>query len=399
MKYPRNIYARLEKHLERPQATVITGMRRVGKTTALKHLYSLVKSPNKAFFDFENPLHRELFDMQDYDSILNNLQRDHGIDPKTRAYLFFDEIQNYPPITSIMKYLHDHYQTKFFVTGSSSYYLKNLFPQSLAGRKLVFEMFPLTFREFLNFRPDQLKIKLSPPSLEFQQKLRNKSYFVNSPLSVLYQEYLQYGGFPEVVMATDLQEKIDLQKDIFKSYFEIDVKSLSDFRDLESLRSLIPLLIPRIGSKLDISKLASELGISRITVGNYLTFLESTYLITRITRYSKSVDRMISGSKKLYFCDTGIASALGNLSAGQKLEQSVFQNLRTTHELHYYATSKGGEIDFVVDRKIALEVKKHASRRDLANLRKRMASAKLDEGYLITQDFQELEDTIPVTDL
>lgn len=399
MFYTRDLYTRLEKELETSQATVITGMRRVGKTTALKYLYDLVKSQNKAFFDFENPLHRQLFELQDYDSVLNNLQRDYGINPHERAYLFLDEIQNYPPITSVMKYLHDHYETKFFVTGSSSYYLKNLFPESMAGRKLVFEMFPLTFREFLRFRLDQIKIKIKPSSSIFQQKIHDKSYFVHSSLSVFYKEYLQYGGFPEVILASDPSQKLDIQKDIFKSYFEIDVKSLADFRNLELLRNLILLLVPRIGSKLDISKLSSELGISRETVGNYLTFLESTYLIMRLSRYSKSIDQMISGPKKFYFCDVGIASALGDLSAGQALEQSVFQNLRTTHELHYYATPKGGEIDFVVDKHVALEVKKHAIPRDLANLHKRMTSAKLKEGYLITQDFQESQETIPATDL
>lgn len=399
MFYTRDLYTRLEKELETSQATVITGMRRVGKTTALRYLYDLVKSQNKAFFDFENPLHRQLFELQDYDSVLNNLQRDYGINPHERAYLFLDEIQNYPPITSVMKYLHDHYETKFFVTGSSSYYLKNLFPESMAGRKLVFEMFPLTFREFLRFRLDQIKIKIKPSSSIFQQKIHDKSYFVHSSLSVFYKEYLQYGGFPEVILASDPSQKLDIQKDIFKSYFEIDVKSLADFRNLELLRNLILLLVPRIGSKLDISKLSSELGISRETVGNYLTFLESTYLIMRLSRYSKSIDQMISGPKKFYFCDVGIASALGDLSAGQALEQSVFQNLRTTHELHYYATPKGGEIDFVVDKHVALEVKKHAIPRDLANLHKRMTSAKLKEGYLITQDFQESQETIPATDL
>lgn len=399
MFYPRNIYSRLEKELETPQATVITGMRRTGKTTTLKYLYKLVSSQNKAYFDFENPLHRQLFQLQDYDSILNNLQRNHGINPHERVYLFLDEIQNYPPITNIMKYLHDHYNTKFFVTGSSSYYLKNLFPESMAGRKLVFEMFPLTFREFLRFRSDQIKIKITPPSPNFKQKVHNKSYYMHSPLSVFYEEYLEFGGFPEVIIESDPVRKKELQKDIFKSYFEIDVKSLADFRDLEMLRNFILLLVPRIGSKIDISKLSSELGISRATISNYFTFLESTYLITRLSRYSSSIDKMLSGPQKLYFCDVGIASALGSLSSGQSLEQSIFQNLRTSHELNYYATSKGGEIDFVADKHIALEVKKHAVPRDLANLHKRMTSAKIKEGYIITLDFQELLETIPAADL
>ena len=159
MLYPRQIYQQLEQQLETPQATVITGMRRVGKSTALSHLFGLIKSKNKAIFDFEDPSVRRIFDIKDYDSIWN-LLAPYGITKDLRAYLFLDEIQNLPMISSLAKYLHDHYQTKFFMTGSSSYYLKNLFPQSMAGRKLVFEMFPLTFSEFIVFNAHRLDIHL-----------------------------------------------------------------------------------------------------------------------------------------------------------------------------------------------------------------------------------------------
>lgn len=398
MLYPRQIYHKLEQQLETPQATVITGMRRVGKSTTLKHLFDLVPSNNKAIFDFEDPSVRRIFDIQDYDSIWN-LLAPYGITKNSRAYLFLDEIQNLPMISSLAKYLHDHYQTKFFMTGSSSYYLKNLFPQSMAGRKLVFEMFPLTFSEFIVFNKHRLDIHLPERHHDFAQLIKNKSFVSHTKLSPLYLEYLRFGGFPRVVLEPSYDQKDQILQEIFKSYFEVDVKTLADFKDLSLLNQLIRLLVPRIGSKLDISKLASEVGTSRETIGNYLTFLESTYLISRISRYSNSIDVEIKGVKKLYFGDVGLARSLGNISDGQALEQSVFQGLQADHNLRYYNTKSSDEIDFVVDRKIALEVKKHAIQRDLGNLHKRMDSAGLEKGYLITQDFQELDSTIPVTDL
>jgi hypothetical protein len=398
MLYPRNIYAQLEKEIETSQAIIITGMRRVGKSTALKHLFDHTSSSNKAIFDFENPAVRHIFDIKDYDSIWN-LLAPYGIDKKSRAYIFIDEIQNLPMISSLAKYLHDHYQTKFFMTGSSSYYLKNLFPESMAGRKLIFEMFPLTFSEFLIFKADQIDIQIPPQHSQFKKISQLKNFVVYSKLISFYAEFMQFGGFPKVVLEPNHLKKTQILYETFKSYFEIDVKSLSDFKNLSLLYQLILLLIPRIGSKLDISKLSSELKISRETVGNYLTFLESTYLISRIPRFSQSIDREISGARKLYFCDVGLARSIGNISDGQAFEQSIFQNLRIDHDLKYYNTKSGDEIDFVVDKKIAFEVKKHAIQRDLANLHKRMKSANIKEGYLITQDFQELQGTIPVIDL
>lgn len=397
MEYPRAIYSSLEKQLDTSQAIVITGMRRVGKSTALKHLYSLISSPNKAYFDFEDPSIRRIFDTDDYNSIWNRLIP-YGITKDSRAYLFLDEIQNLPMISSLAKYLHDHYQTKFIMTGSSSYYLKNLFPESMAGRKLVYEMFPLTFREYLIFNAHRLDIKPPTEELDFFNLDQNKSFYPYPKLAPLFDEYLHFGGFPKVALTSDYKQKSQILREIFKSYFEVDVKTLADFRDLSLLNELIHLLIPRIGSKLDITKLSSELGTSRETVGNYLTFLESTYLITRLPRYSQSIDIEIKGSKKLFFGDVGLARTLGNLSDGQALEQAIFQSLRN-HELRYYNTQSGDEIDFIVDHKIALEVKKHATNRDLANLKKRMASAKILEGYLVTQDVQELLNTIPASSL
>src|SRR3989338_11350344 len=150
MLYRRQLFPQLESELNTKEITVITGMRRVGKTTALRHLYDLVKSENKAILDLENPLHRKVFEEENYDAVWNNLNQ-FGITNTAKAYIFIDEVQNLPDLSRVVKYLYDHWDVKFFLTGSSSYYLRNLFPESLAGRKMIFELFPLTFEEFLQF--------------------------------------------------------------------------------------------------------------------------------------------------------------------------------------------------------------------------------------------------------
>ena len=126
--FPRKIEKEVYDHLRRPPASVITGMRRTGKTTLMRRIFDKIETKNKRWFDFENPLDIKNFEEVDYNHIVDNLR----LDKDERMYIFIDEIQNFPEVSKIMKYLIDHYQIKFVVTGSASYYLRNLFPESLA---------------------------------------------------------------------------------------------------------------------------------------------------------------------------------------------------------------------------------------------------------------------------
>ena len=393
MLYPRQIFQKLESELITKEITVITGMRRVGKTTALTHLYDLTKSKNKAILDLENPLHRKVFEEENYDNVWTNLKQ-FGLTSKAKAYLFLDEVQNLPELSHVVKYLYDHFDVKFFLTGSSSYYLRNLFPESLAGRKIIFEMFPLSFAEFLIFK----QIKREEID-SFALKAKNKNKVAYGRLVSYYNEFLEYGGFPSIVLENDPGRKKALLSEIFTSYFEKDAKNLADFRDMSKLRDLILLLIPRVASRIEIGKLASDLSISRETVYNYLSFLEQTYFISLLSKHSASIDRQAAGSKKLFLCDCGMANVLGRISQGQLFEQSVFQNLRYDHKLSFY--SKGGisEIDFIIDDKIALEVKVTMSQQDLANLKKRSAGLNIDENYILSLQYNENKKGILATDL
>jgi len=393
MPYPRQIFPKLEAELNTKEATVITGMRRVGKTTALMHLYDLVSSKNKAIFDFENPLHRKVFEQENYDAVWNNLKQ-FGVTNKAKAYLFLDEIQNLPEVSKVVKYLYDHFDIKFFLTGSSSFYLRNLFPESLAGRKIIFEIFPLNFAEFLVFR--QVKREVGEG---FLQKAQDKNKIAYAKLIPYYNEFLEFGGFPSVVLEADSKRKKTILSEIFTSYFEKDAKNLADFRDMSKLRDLILLLVPRIGGRIEIGKLANDLSVSRETIYNYLSFLEQTYFISLLSRYSLSIDRQAAGSKKLFLCDLGIANVLGRISEGQSFEQSIFQNLRSNHKLNFYNKEGASEIDFIVDGKVALEVKTSMSRQDISNLKRRSKGLGIKENYIIALQYNEDKETIAAVDI
>lgn len=393
MPYPRQIFPKLEAELNTKEATVITGMRRVGKTTALIHLYDLISSKNKAIFDFENPLHRKVFELDNYDAVWNNLKQ-FGVTNKAKAYLFLDEVQNLPEVSKVVKYLYDHFDIKFFLTGSSSFYLRNLFPESLAGRKIIFEIFPLNFAEFLVFRQVKREVGES-----FMQKVQEKNKIAYEKLIPYYNEFIEFGGFPSVVLEEDPGRKKTILSEIFTSYFEKDAKNLADFRDMSKLRDLILLLIPRIGSRIEIGKLANDLSVSRETIYNYLAFLEQTYFISLLPRYSLSIDRQAAGSKKLFLCDLGIANVLGRISEGQSFEQSIFQNLRSNHKLNFYSKEGASEIDFIVDEKVALEVKTSMSRQDISNLERRSKGLGIKENYIITLQYNENSQAILATEI
>jgi hypothetical protein len=388
----RKITKKLETLLKEKQSLVITGMRRVGKTTLLKHLYSKINSENKLFLNLEDALTRKIFSEENYENIKLSLEKQ-GIDFEKKVFIFIDEIQFIPEISSIIKYFYDEYDIKFVVSGSSSYYIKNHFTESLSGRKFVVELYPLTFTEFLRFKGIEKDIIEG-----FDQKIEQKSEILTEKYSDLYTEYMRYGGFPDVVLNKKDNIKKEILKDILNSYFQIDVTTLADFQDIARLRDLLILLTQRIGQKINISNISNAMRLNREKIYEYLELLKSTYVINTISQKS-SIDNKISSGDKLYFNDIGLANILADISEGAKLENSVYMNLVYDHELTYYQTSSGGEIDFILDEKVGIEVKETPTKHDSANLLKRIKSAKVDKGFLIARNFVDTPKTIMAWDL
>lgn len=360
MFFNRTIYPDLLSHAQSPLVTVLTGMRRTGKTTLVKQLLLDLENKNSLFLDLQRPDNRELFDQKNYEAIRESFIA-RGLSPKKTMIVALDEIQLSPQIPSVLKYLSDHHHIKFIVTGSSSYYLKNLFSESLSGRKKILELFPLDFGEFLTFKNIQFSI------LDWKKGLVNTAEY--NRLSSYYEEFIRFGGFPQVVLAQSENEKRDLLSDIMSSYVNIDIRALADFSDERNLYSLAKLLAGRVGSRLDYSKLASLTGLSRPTVTNYVSFFEKTYLITTVPVYTRNIDREIVKARKIYFCDTGLANSLADLSGGAQFENTLFNQLARKDTIQYYALKTGHEIDFVIDSKLAVEAKQIPTLEDLVKLK------------------------------
>ena len=370
----RDLYQQIKPFLNDKEAIVITGIRRAGKTFFLKHLFDEINSNNKVFLDLENPADQLKLEKDDYNIIPYNL----GIDTSKQAFVFIDEIQAMKNSPSIVKYLSDHYNIKFFLTGSASFYIRNMFTESLAGRKYIFELFPFNFNEFLRAKNEQSR------AFDKNKKL-SKYQFLH--YSDLFNEYLQFGGFPKVVLSeTKLKKQAEL-KDVFSAYWSLEVEKLSDFRKKDKIRDFIFLLMERVGSKIDINKLSKELKITRNTVMDYLMFLQDTYLISTIPPYSSNRDVEIRGAKKMYFIDTGMLNQFAQLDRGAIFENAIFNLLRHYGEIRYWQQKDGQEIDFIVNKKIAYEVKLSATNQDIKTLTRRANKIGIKKQFIISQKY------------
>jgi uncharacterized protein len=386
---PRRIFPGLIQTLGDQRAVVITGMRRVGKTTTLHWLLEQIPSSNKIYIDLERLDQRAVFQESNYDLVLSFL-RNRGLNTEQPLTVAIDEIQYVPNLPSVVKYLVDTYAIKFLLSGSSSFYLKNYFSESLAGRKIVYELYPLTFGEFLDFRGVQYRCRLRMEDMRFDP-------FEFERLKGFYDDFILFGGLPDVVLEERPSVKREILNDIFSSYINLDVRSMTDFQKMGELQQLLRVLALRVGNKLDLSKLAVIVGISRPTVSAYLEFLEKTYIIHRLPAWA-GADKAGALGKKLYFSDNGLASVWAQIGEGPLFENAVYNQLKHCGELAYLSVGNEYEVDFIMkstsgESPAALEVKHHPVQGDLQKLQRVANRHGLSYQWLIgrypTASFQE----------
>lgn len=391
----RALFNELNGYLDKKEALIITGMRQVGKTTLMRQIYDYINVREKLWFDFENPLDVKVFEDIDYNNIFKRLDNLMGGVKGKIIFVFIDEIQIFPEITKIIKYLIDHYKVKFIVTGSSSYYLRNLFPESLSGRKFIFQLDPLSFREYLYFND-----RISSNEIESRElflAVGGSSIFVHKKFEIDYEDFLQYGGFPAVTLEKDKNIKKQILKNIFASFFEKDLKILSDYKDIQELRDLLLLLVPRVGSLLDVTRLASELGVNRQKVYNYLEFLQGTFIIKLLPRYAKGIDRSVAGGKKVYFNDTGLLKVIGNVNDSQLFENGLINQVSRYGKVSFYHKRNTEEIDLIWENKVAFEIKLKGIEHDYVRLKKITSRLGVANAYVISKEFIDKDGFISPT--
>jgi predicted AAA+ superfamily ATPase len=387
----RSLYFQLLNQINHKNALIICGMRQVGKTTLMQLVYHGIDQP-KLWFDFDNPLDIMPFEAMDYNQIYFDLIKQASAKKGEPLFVFIDEIQNYPDVTKIMKYLIDHYQVKFIVTGSSNYYMRNLFPESLSGRKFMYVLKPLSYSEFLYFNNAIPENEIDHDTLDNIFEKHSKYEYLKR--NRYYDEYIEYGGFPEVVLTPDTGTKKLVLKNIFASFFEKEIKLFSELKDVRELRDLILLLAPRSGNMIDVTKLASELGINRVKVYNYLEYLQGVFFLKLVPKYSKSIDKSVAAGKKVYFSDTGILNLISKVTEGQLFETAVCNQLEVYGNISFYNKRNSAEIDFILNNEIALEVKVNTTQSDVTRLTKMAQSIGIQTTYIVSKKHNDFEKSV-----
>jgi len=351
-----NILTRL---LKDERLVVLLGARQVGKTSIMQLLMDKLLNVKRVeknrvfYFDLEDMSLLEIVN-RGIDEFIAFLEAN-GANLKERCFVFLDEIQYMENPSNFLKLLVDHHkEIKAVVGGSSSFAIRSKFKDSLAGRKIVFNIHPLDFGEFLEFRGrKELADFWNTANWE-------KARFFKSDFSRFFEEYVVFGGLPKVSLLQSKEEKIGYLKDVVNSYIKKDIKDLFRIDNPYAFNKLLKLLASLIAKALNFSNLTSICGISRRTLERYLFILESAFVIKLISPFYTNRVKEVAKMPKLYFTDTGIRNVvMGDLNplearsgSGELVENSVFSMLLMgkdlLDEIYYWRTKAGAEMDFVL---------------------------------------------------
>ncbi len=355
----RFLFDEIINNLDKKQITIILGARQTGKTTLIKQVRDSIvdKNTRATYLTLENK--NILYSFNEHpDKIFQYIPPSEN---GHKQYVFIDEIQYLTDPSNFLKYLYDTYQDrlKLVVTGSSGFYIDKKFKDSLAGRKRIFQLTTMSFKEFLAFK--NMADLIDFPHAEFLPLV------FKPELQILLSEYLLYGGYPDVVLEPRLSEKRILLKELANSYVKKDaLEAAVQYPD--AYLKILKLLANNIGGQLNINTISNKLKIEHKTVETYLRLMEKSFHISLVSPFTRNVSTELRKMKKAYFNDLGLRNyfvnnfnPIGlNEDRGKLLENYLFRLLHDTfdpEDIHYWRTQKKQEVDFIVQEKQALEVK------------------------------------------
>jgi len=288
------------------------------------------------------------------------------------------------PYTPYWKNIYDSFEdVKFIVSGSKSHILKR---QStlLTGRILEFEIYPLSFLEYLNFNGYDYVSKLGSIANETR-------------IPAMIKEYMQYGAFPEVVLEKDTQMKILLAKEYYNNIKNKDIITYFNLRDAKKFDRLSLFLISNIAKLYSATKIAKLVGLSTQIVNDYIDYAEMMYLFLPLNHFNYSVKGQVTRPRKIYSIDTGLVNSSAfqfSENLGRYLENIVFLELKRkktkNYELYYYSDKK--ECDFIVKEgleiikviQVSVEITEDNRKREIGGLLEAMNKFNLNYGLIIT---------------
>lgn len=339
----REITSKLEPFLDSPEVVALIGPRRAGKTTVLFQTMDLLEKqgvPKEAMLhiNLEEPALSPQLSTALLDKIFDTFREE--IYPVGKAYLFLDEIQNVPEWERWVRARNDIENIKLFITGSSSQLMSRELGTLLTGRHVSFQVFPLSFIEFLRFR-----------SIEIPQKLYKTT--VSPELRNAFNSYLRWGGFPEVVLAESDERKEVLLKQYFDDILFKDVAMRHNIRDIFALRDLAVYLLTHSGSLVSFQRLSKIFEVSLDLARSYCKYLEEAFLVGFVPFYSRKAAERQRNPHKVYAVDLGLRNAVSLSSSednGHLLETAVYHALQQTKNDGIFYWKKTGEVDFAIKK-------------------------------------------------
>ncbi|MDT9544954.1 ATP-binding protein [Lactobacillus jensenii] len=323
---------RIEPMIDIEFIKVITGVRRSGKSYLLlmirdQLLKRGISEKQIIYLNFENP---EYFDLLDYRKLYEYLKK--KVDKSKKTYFFFDEIQEVHEWQKLINGLRVAFDSDIYITGSNASLLSGELASYLTGRYVQIPVLPLTFREYLKF----------------------KNYEQDDPARH-FNDYLEYGGFPSVVLQDNNQLKRDVLSGIYNSILLRDVAGRATIKNTEVLERVGLFLLGNAGQLISINKIANTLRssgfkISNNTIEAYLNLLQDAFLFYKVPRYDIRGKELLKGQGKFYAVDLGfVRSQLRRerINRGSKIENLVYLELLSRDYEVFVGKYDTKEIDFV----------------------------------------------------
>ena len=377
----------------------LVGARRSGKTCILydtiNKIIQNISKTQTLFINFEDE--RLDLKVEELDLILQAYRELYPDQHLDTCYFFFDEIQNIAGWEKFIRRVYDTVTRNIFISGSNSRLLSSEIATSLRGRTLGFEIFPLSFREYLNFKNIKTDLYSS----------RHLAFIRNAQAT-----FLSQGGFPETLF---LEEQ--LHPKLLQEYFNVllyrDIAERYHVSNLPALKYFLKKLLASSTKQLSVHKIYNDLKSGNIKIGkntlyNFLEYAQTSYLGLILQRHDQSLVSRELGEKKIYSIDTGLCNAVEyrfSANMGKALENNVFLELKKRSLDILYYRDDSCECDFLIsDRgniteaiQVSFDISNPATKkRELKGLKKACSRFGLDKGTIITNDTSEeldLDDT------